>query len=500
MKRAINKVPHNLDKKASPQGFSTFIFQKQQLIEILVFVITSILVFIATYSYYPLPITSPDSVNYLYCAETGQFGGYRPYGYSAFIRFVGYFSKTTTGLFLAQFMLHTISALFFNLMVKFCFSLKSNFQYYLFATCALFSFSILHLTNFILSDSVFISLTLLWITSGIWILKTQSIGIYLLNLLLLLFIIQIRYSGLFYPIISMLLFAYTFKKNTILRFIITLTPAIVGFFIYYKGNSDMKKLVGIKIFSSFSGWQIANNALHIIPYVKPSEKLFEKNAKSSRIHQFVMAMPDSVYLKSGLTSNYMWGQEYPLKQYLFKTIEESKYPYLKAWILASVDFQQYGQTLIKTYPKAFFTHYIVPNAKEALVPSNAEVLENTTCITSSNTWFKQDVTTYQESNTNVFLIYARYLPLITTYQWGLLFLAVLLLVLFRSKISLNKLEIQVLAFIGVFMLCYLIFNIYASPFAMRYSLPLHSLMILVVFTPILKIKSLQNNAIEPAKR
>lgn len=482
--------------KPNQHRFFNFVIQRPQKIEILLFCLLALAVFFSMLYCYPIPRSYYDTNNYLQSAEMKQFIGYRPYGYSAFLILVSKLSSTTTGLFAMQFLLNLISVVYFNLTIKYIYNPVSKLSYYLFIIFSSFSPSVLFLTDYVMSDSIFISLTLIWMTTAIWILYNRNMITVALHLIILLLIIQVRYSGLFYPIFSIFVLAYSFRKNKLLALALSVLPILVGGYVYIKSTQVMHKLVGINTFSSFSGWQIANNALHITPYVHMDEADF-KEPVCRKIHTFVKALPDSVYKSNGLTCNYIWDKSYPLKQYMFYTMQENNRYYLRAWVMASLEFNQYGSTVIRKHPAAFIQHYIIPNIQEMVLPSHGEILSNHTPVAKDNKWFIQDAKTYDESTVNIFEKYAPLLPMITLFQWILLLLGVICLFLPVFKKSFLQPQWEIILFTMLFIVMYLAFSIYAAPIAVRYLLPIHSLFVFLTLIAFFNTPLVSSNKTKP---
>jgi len=467
--------------KAATESFFRYFTAKAQLAELLCITLGLIIIHILLYIWYPTPCTYYDTNNYLQSAEQHGFLGYRPFGYSAFLIFVKSFSPTTYAVYLFQFLLNYISSVFFIFTIKYIFRPASKIASYAFTFFVLFSPAILYMTDYIMSDSIFISFTVMWLTSSIWILYNRSIAATVIHFITLFILIQVRYSGLFYPVFSIAIFIYCYKKKPLVAIALSLIPILIGWELYSSTKKKMNKLVSVNIFSGFSGWQLANNAMHMIPYIdlKP-EDISDPELK--RIHTYARALPDSVYIKNGITAGYIWDREYPLKQYLYKTMEENNRPYHRAWVYASIDLGRYGGMLIRKYPGEFARHYIMPNIKEAIYPSFCEALAFYTVVPSDNKWFVQKPEDYVQPTNDVFnKSYAPLLPVITFIQWMLVFAALIAGIFLRKRIPFTAMQRIIFFMLLMFGVVYMAFNIYATPFTIRYVLPIHALQVALVF-------------------
>jgi hypothetical protein len=485
-KKPVSKPSPSAKQKTSPAktdtvSFLRFLTSKSQLTELLCITLGLIIIHILLYNWYPTPCTYYDTNNYLQSAEAKSFLGYRPYGYSAFLIFVKSFSPTTYGVYFFQFLLNYVSSVFFIFTVKYIFKPANRIVSYSFTFFILFSPAILYMTDYIMSDSIFISLTVMWLTSSIWILYNRSIAATVVHFITLFMLIQVRYSGLFYPVFSIAIFVFCYKKKPLIAVALSIIPILIGWQLYSSTKKKMNKIVNVEVFSGFSGWQLANNAMHIMPYIdlKP-EDISDPELK--RIHEYARALPDSVYIKNGITAGYIWDTEYPLKQYMYKTMEENSRFYLRAWVYSSIDFGRYGNMLIKKYPVEFAKYYLLPNIKESIYPSFSEALAYYTIVPPDNKWFVQKPETYVQPTNDVFnKSYAPLLPVITLVQWMIVFASLILGIVFRKKVTFTSLQRVIFWMLLLFGMAYMAFNIYATPFTVRYVLPIHALQIALIF-------------------
>ena len=80
--------------KSSEPKFLQFIFAKPQRNQFLIITGVYLLISIIIGKLFPYPFTTADTGNYVYCAQLNTYGGYRPMGYSTFIRFFHDFSSS----------------------------------------------------------------------------------------------------------------------------------------------------------------------------------------------------------------------------------------------------------------------------------------------------------------------------------------------------------------------------------------------------------------------
>ncbi len=349
--------------------FFRFVFkEKQNRNELLIFAFLSALVYTIFQICYPSPYTTADSPNYVLCAINADFGGYRPYGYSGFIRLVGTLSHNVNFLMLVQFGLHFISFAFLLFTIKYFFPAVKKYFFWALAFFTLFNEGIIFLSKWLMSDSVFISLTIFWFTTLMWLVKNRNNWLMLLlNGAVLFFLMKIRYTGLIYPIVAVVVFAYIYRLQSWYLAAINL---FLFFSIYKQGINDNKRLVEIETFSGFSGWAQANNATAILPYIDiDSSKI--KDSELKRINSICTRFNDSIYSMDKVNATaFMWYKGYPGKTVLTDVYMKrgGQWGYVKCWIYTGTILSKYANYLIKNYPLQFFKHFVLWNVAQFFSP------------------------------------------------------------------------------------------------------------------------------------
>lgn len=469
--------------KPQRESFFRFLLAKPQRKELIFMGAGMLLVHIILYNLYPVPCWYYDTNNYLQSAEAGTFSGYRPFGYSWFLIKIRNFSGTMYAVYFFQFWVNAVASVLFVEAVKFIFKPKTNWLYYAFCVFALGSPSVLYMTDYIMSDSLFISFTVLWVTSCMIILYNRSIPAMVLHAVSLLALLHIRYAGMFYPAFSIAVFFIAYRGRWLLASAFSLVPLLICWQLISYNKTQMKKLVNMNLFSGFSGWVLANNAVHMVPWIdlKPEDI---KDPVIREIHTYALQLPDSVYIRNGITSWYMWNKDYPFKHYLMKTIQQNQTYYLREWVRTSLDFDKYAKFLIKKYPGQFFLHYLWPNTKEAIYPGitftdefNAYVI-----IPSDNKWFEERPEEYVQPEHPLYHTYiAPILSEIVLFQWLAFFAALVAGLIFRKRMVFTFIQRMAFWFFLLFIAAYTGFNILAAPFMVRYLLPIHVMQVAVIF-------------------
>jgi hypothetical protein len=352
--------------KPTPQGpgFLKFLMEKEQRIDwaIIAGLFVAILIFLKLY--YPYPQTETDSGNYILSAATGKINGYRPYGYSGFMAFFHGFSSDIKFVTTWQWFFSFFSVAFFLFTVKFIFSSLPRVAFYILTLLCILNPSVIFMDSYLMSDSLFVSLTLLFLITVCWIIYNGSWTALAANVILLWWCMDTRYIGLFYPIFSAGAIVWAlwqrFKWPALAA---GLLPLIMLYAYRSSGTEKMKDEFGVETFSSFGGWQKANNGVAVLPYVKvdPNE-ITDPQIKA--IHQLVRQFPDSVFsTKDIMATSFMWTRNYPGKQCLTQYIQQTGTPYMRAWAYMGTQMDIYGDFLQSHYRAEFFKHYIIPNFK-----------------------------------------------------------------------------------------------------------------------------------------
>jgi hypothetical protein len=220
----------------------------------------------------------------------------------------------------------------------------------------------LYLANTVSSDALFTGLSLVWLTELLWLIRRPSWRRLPLQLFLLLLIFYTRYNALYYPVIAAVAFLLT-RKGLAFK----LTGTVASVLVLVAGMMVVREInrqqTGVKTFSAFSGWQMANNALYVYPYITvdpaqlPSSECRELDSivRASPPHQLVEAW-------------YMWDPESPLKRYMVLRRQREHIDYFTAWNRVGPVFSQYGYYLMLHHPLLFAREYGWPSARTFFYP------------------------------------------------------------------------------------------------------------------------------------
>jgi len=326
------------------------------------------LIWIIFKQFYPYPFITIDSCVYINATIKNQDVAYWPIGYSKFINFVGILSHSPTFLVTIQYLILLCS--FFYLY----FTLKSIFNLDRWSCCLILVFTFFNplfitASNHIMSDALFTSITIFWITQLLQIIVNPKHYMLYTQAIFVLLCLTLRYTALYYPAISILAFFLSSLKLKEKLFGIILTFLILSFYIQFT-RLKMESVSGIRSFSFSNGWKKANNALYMYANlvdtdtsVVPDQLKVIHNITKSYFkgpHQAV----DLYYYQAEPTygSFYMFSPQSPLIKYnSLKTGILEDIHNLKTSPKSNIIFNLYGNYLIKKYPLQYIKSVIIPN-------------------------------------------------------------------------------------------------------------------------------------------
>ncbi|MDR1632046.1 MAG: hypothetical protein LBR97_04085 [Dysgonamonadaceae bacterium] len=351
--------------------FSSYIFQKRQLIDWLIVVSICVLGYVILRMLYPYPAATADSPGYIFAAKNDSFFFYRPFGYSQFLQIVYFFSSSIHAVFAAQMFLYAVSIAFFALTIKYFFKPQNQIIWYALLTVLVLSPMSFFMANALMSDMLFAIMIFGMLAAFAFVVMKKSWLAFAVFVLLMFFALHIRYSAVVFPFlfIPVLLFV----KSPIRWVSLAVLPLVYVIF-HNQVKSDMKETTGFNQFSTgFDGWQLANNAIHIVPYIDLSPQSIRK-ARIRDLHKFVLNYKEQILETTDngkqITTAFMWDKKQPLKQYLEQMIYERRMNYPSLWItLGSGVFKDYGKYLMVHYPYEFIRYYLIPSSTQIFYPA-----------------------------------------------------------------------------------------------------------------------------------
>jgi len=471
-------------------SFMKFMLSRENKYQLLAFIISYIVLYFILVKLYPYPAGISDSGSYVMAASMNSPDTYRPFGYSKFLRGIHELSPSIHFLILTQFFINAICTLFLLFTVKYFFPVKRKIIYYSFAVLAIVSPLILYLSNSVLSDSLFTSLTMLWLGTGLWMVyagenKAKYI-FYVAHLLFLFFLISIRYTGLVYAPVSMLfVFISYLKKSLLLRISLVSLVLLIVFGIYRNQKATIKSMVHVDTFSGFSGWQMASNALNCVPYIdlKPAQI---RDKKVKEFARFAMEFDTLLIMKTKPSAKYMWDNRLPLKSYCFYEAQRTNTSYIYQWnYLGANVYGKFGSFIMKKYPFAYARHYFLPNCRLIFYPTDDQVIKRfrTDWIPDDllKRWFGFRAGEKLHSKSSIFENIFFLIPISRAVLWTMLLVCLIAIVLKRKQLAWQTFQKATVLLIFSFILIYYAFSAYAGPFELRYMGPVHVAIVSLIY-------------------
>ena len=350
----------------SPIPFKQWLWQDNENKRLLWFSLIAMAISLSWLKFlYPYPnFMPPDSYSYLEAATKNDFINMWPIGYSKFLRLVSVFTCSHLILIILQYLILMLSVLYFLFTVRYLLS-PGKWLFRIIMLISIINPLLPHIANFVSSDCLFASLSLIWFSQLSWIIYKPSPRLLITHAVIVLLAFTVRFSALYYPLVSVIIILFsTMPRNTKLIGICSVALLTLGFI--SRTQYEYKRRTNTIQYSAFGGWQIAANALYGYAWAKPDK---EENVPLGfqELHTMVKQHMDSIrQLKYRPDKEpgiyYLWDFKSPLRLYLDKQISKNKKTvFLENWASVAPLYHKYGLWLIKKYPGPFLLHYAWPN-------------------------------------------------------------------------------------------------------------------------------------------
>ena len=489
--------------KSSESSFWRFVVAREQVVDWVVVLLAALIPFCGIRLIYPYVGIYSDSMTYVKAAADDTFLPFRPFGYSAYLQWVHHFSDSINAVAWSQLLLYVVCMGVLVMALKRCFGLCRGWVRVVMEVVMTASPMALYMLNYVMSDSLFCCLTFVMVAMLIVAIKEESYVALVVYAVALTASLLTRYSALFLPIAAVPLMLWV--KNKRLRYV-ALALTAVSIFTYYTNVSDnMRRVTGKKqLATAFGGWQMANNGMHVLPYITDYSVMPDDEALRG-LHQFCIRRYDDKIrqvTEDGRKSGtfFMWEGEMPLKQYMYYLMSQNPgLTYIDAWTyLGSGVYQKYGSWLMRQYPWLFVRYYLWPSAPAIFYTDNLELLKGQGVVDEKNKaelgqWYS-DVSAETDMSP-MSQGYTRYLspliPWIEVATWLALALALtwLIVEIKRGRVSLTYGEKLMLALLLAVILVYYSTSTFATPTVIRYWMPMHALKLSVVWLALSRKKS-----------
>lgn len=325
------------------------------------------------YLYFTPGFVDGDSYTYLETAYRNSNINTYPIGYSRFLRIFSTFTKSHIALVGFQYLLLQGSSLFFIFTLAWLYK-PGKVVFAILFCCMVFNPAFLYMSNYITSDALFLGLSLIWFTLLLWIIHRPAPKQIIIHAVIILLAFTVRYNALFYPVVGAIAFILSRQPIRMKIAGIVASVLLIAGFMYHTSN-QYNKLTGIRQFSPFSGWQMANNALYAYRFLQ-DKKPVNLPPRFRQLDQTVRTYFDTTrnpyaHPQETLIANtwYMWDPISPLQIYMNKQFDkDSTAGRLKRWAAMGPLYADYGSYLIKQYPAAFTVYFMLPNLLKYYAP------------------------------------------------------------------------------------------------------------------------------------
>lgn len=490
--KVIKKASPKKVIKKEPFSFQAF-FKKNTHVIVPAFI--SILLYYIVRSYFPIPDFTADSRMYIFGAITDSKLSYRPLGYSSFLSAVHNISPDIATVAFFQFLLFLASTIFFLQTFFSIFAVPKKLKAVVYFVC-LVNFPFIFIANTIMTDSLFISLTMLWLTFLLRIITRYNLFSNIMMIAIFWGLLFIRFNALVYPVVAILALLFFVKQKAIKYVNISLIVLIsVGFFFNMKNR--VQEQTDTNIIAGFSGWQLASNAFNAVMHLKNCN-LNDLNEETAIINDLCCRYKDSLQKTNRVKNEYdfglLWNNNSPFKKYQhYYQAKNNITDEFEGWTKASIALNEYGWSIIRQYPSAYFLRYLVPNTVNYLNP-DLEMLQSYQLpgiqILPVIREYYQLPVTVKNSNQNLPNdLNWLYKPLFFIVSVLFILMLVLLLIFYKKiKMAVFPKPVYNAAILLMgFYLLKMMFDVYAAPVAYRYIAMCFPLMasMLIYFVPVL---------------
>jgi hypothetical protein len=293
---------------------------------------------------YPVPSFYSDSYTWVGAAVTWQPVTFRPIGYSKLLIFFHFFSASDVGLIAAQYFCNLFANLFLFFTCTWFFNFQKVYKTVLFALLIINPLYLFQ-SNYVSSDAFFNCFTVIWFTLLLWILHKPTPTYIIVQILVLAGLFTLRYNAIFFPVLAA--FSLIISTGGWLKKIAGAAASCgVVILIMLVTTYVTKNFTGTKTFSAFSGWQLANNALHVLHNEKTDTAAIKDKEVKAAVKFAVHFLDTSRrFTDTSATAYYMWYYNSPLKKYMTEYPGRKK-TYFGTWNALGPLYSKMGRTII----------------------------------------------------------------------------------------------------------------------------------------------------------
>jgi len=446
---------------------------KENKLPLIIFSVMIVVQFTVFKLLYPYPnFMWPDSFSYIEAAMNNANISFWPVGYSHFIRFISSFFSTAFALVLIQYATMEAALLYLLFSIRYLFKLNKTIFYWMSAGLLLNPL-LLHICNFVSSDAVFISLSVIWFTQLLWLLYKPSPSLMLWHAFVLFLIFTFRYVGIYYPVISIVLIFFINCKIYTKVITILSIAILLGSFVAIT-QSEYLKETGKSQFSPFGGWQLAANALYGYARVEYTDPVSTVPDKFKSLHAIVNHQVDSLRQTSIRPDStvgvyYLWDLNSPLKQYV-RSATTRDIGQFERWASVAPLYAAYGRYLTFKHPGLFLKHFVYPNFWRYYFPTLASLetynIGKDTVNRIAATWFGWSTNKlFHRSGNNYIVVSSYYSTFISLVNLTFL---ISCCIAFAFRLFPNTYTKNAWILAGSFWFLNLLFSVVSAPTELRY--------------------------------
>jgi hypothetical protein len=430
----------------------------------------------------------PDSHYYVEAAMNNSEVCAWPIGYSKILEWIHFFTHRDWAIVTLQYIILESAVLFFYFSIRYLIS-PGKWVGRIILLCLLTNPFILCISNYVLTDSLFAALTVIWFTLTLWYFyKPKPVHVYALIILIFL-LFSLRYYAIFYPIITVPVILFSRIQWWVKISGLWLGCLLFFGFVRYTDNL-FEKLTGQREFSPFSGWQLAGNAL--IMYCKvPHREADSPPVELQSLHQLVLHDLEKLPPTDEIPGKYLgffftWNPHSPLMKYnQLNFWGTPTVPDLRRWALAGQLYHDYGAFLIKRHPIEFARYFVGRNLCWFIQPivdvPNVYPEGGVRIRDTEKTWFEYP-SNWVRCSTSPLYSLAWFPPVVTGLN-ALLILGVIGFFYGHCHKSADSLLNKAIALTAIFWLLNFLFVVVTAPVMLRYALS--GMIVNLAFVPML---------------
>jgi len=369
-----------------------------------------------------------------------------------------------------------------------------------------FSPAAIFMLDTILSDTLNSSLIFVIVAMLIVIIQEESWLAVFIYAAALFAALHTRYSSIFLPIAIIPILAL---KGKVTKRVVAIALTIAAVLVFRTQTvNNMTKYFYLRQYSTgFDGWQLANNAIHLIPALKDKDLVkIPKDEKVKELHSFILGYNRAHRKIQAATNNgktttagFIWHNDSPLKQYYFRQIKDKENHKNLMWVnLGSGLFKDYGTWLILHYPWRFTRYYLLPNTKEVFYTTKYECVCDYSTVPAGKKeiveWFDFPDDKAMEKNGDFYgAVFRPLLKWIEVMTWLIFIASIVFILITKNKGgTMTRESIISLWALFLFGLVYYGTVTFASPIALRYWMPMHAVKLVfawIAFSESLRIRA-----------